>query len=289
MKVKIIGVPYCLGASIEGTESGPNKIETLYKTELQNLGISFENLQIDSIQKLDKSKDVVPVYAQMCNDLASKVISTKADGTKPIIFGGDHSIAVGTWSGVINSLKADGNFGLIWVDAHTDAHTYQTSPSKNYHGMPLSFLLGEGDERLSKIGGVKPKLLPEHLAIIGARSFEEGEIAFLNSKGVRIYYMDEVLQRGFETCFNEAVERVHGGERYFGVSLDFDYFDPSIAPGVGTPEPNGGELESVEKCFDGLMNSQYFAALELVEYNPTKEKENKTANVAFKLIKSVIS
>ena len=120
----------------------------MYKTELENLGISFENLKVNSIQKLDKSKDIIPAYVQMCNDLAAKL---NGGNSKPIIFGGDHSIAVGTWSGVINSLKADSNFGLIWVDAHTDAHTYQTSPSKNYHGMPLSFLLGEGDERLSTV------------------------------------------------------------------------------------------------------------------------------------------
>lgn len=286
MNVKIIGVPYCLGASIEGTETAPNKLESLYKVELEALGISFENLKINSLQKLDKSKDIIPAYVQMCNDLATKL---NVNNEKPIVIGGDHSIAVGTWSGVINSLNADGNFGLIWIDAHTDAHTYQTSPSKNYHGMPLSFLLGEGDERLSKIGGVKPKLLPEHLAIIGARSFEDGEIEFLNSKGVRIYYMDEVLQRGFEVCFSEALERVHGGNRRFGVSLDFDYFDPSMAPGVGTPEPNGGDLGSVKNCLKSIITNKYFAALELVEYNPLKDKDNKTANVAFELIKSVIS
>jgi arginase len=286
MNVKMIGVPYCLGASIEGTEIGPSKIESLYKTELENLGISFESLKVRSIQKLDKSKDIIPEYVQMCNDLAAKL---NGGNSKPIVFGGDHSIAVGTWSGVINSLKAESNFGLIWVDAHTDAHTYQSSLSKNYHGMPLSFLLGEGDERLSNIGGTNPKLRPEHLVIIGARSFEDAEIAFLNSKGVRIYYMDEVIQRGFETCFNEAVERVHAGKRYYGVSLDFDYFDPNVAPGVGTPEANGGDLESVKSCLKGIINTKFFAALELVEYNTLKDIDNKTAKIAFELIKSVIS
>jgi arginase len=197
-------------------------------------------------------------------------------------------MAIGTWSGVVDAYDAYEKMGLIWVDAHLDAHTPETSESGNIHGMPLAVLLGQGFDELTAIQKPMTKLHPEHVVVIGVRSYEAGERAFLESLGVRIYYMDEVRARGFENVFNEAVSIVSKAPKGFGISLDIDVFDPVLAPGTGTKTRNGLYEEDVEASFRSLLYMKGLLAFEFAEFNPSLDKEDKTIHLIKRLV-SLIS
>lgn len=152
------------------------------------------------------------------------------------VLGGDHTVAIGTWSGIYDALHTKGDIGLIWIDAHMDSHTKQTSQTGRIHGMPLACLLGFGDAKLTSILHQGPKIKPDNLCLIGVRSYEAGEAALLNQLNIRVYYMDEVRQRSFKTVFKEAVQQIKKNTIGFGLSVDIDSIDPKEAPGVGVPE-----------------------------------------------------
>ena len=184
------------------------------------------------------------------------------------VIGGDHSSAIGTWSGVSAAVAEQGDFGLVWLDAHMDANTDETSPSGNVHGMPVAVLLGRGNPALTSILGNAPKLKPEHISLIGIRSFEEGEKNLLESLGVRIYYIEEVKMRGFSVVFDEAIQRAKTGTAAYGISVDLDGLDPSFAPGVGTPEENGFTLEELCASLKKYAQDKQWIGLEIAEFNP---------------------
>ena len=211
----------------------------------------------------------------------------------PIVIGGDHSIAVGTWSGATKSLNAQENFGLIWVDAHMDAHTpYTRHEGKwggHFHGQPLACLLGEGEQELVSITSENAKLNPKHICLIGIRSYEPGEREFLESKGVKIFYIEDVMERGLKAVFAEAVAIASTNTSGFGMTIDMDGFEPIDAPGVGTPESNGIKAKKFLKVVNGLINNPKFKALEFAEYNPHRDKNKKTANLIINIINSIFT
>ncbi|WP_051908561.1 arginase [Candidatus Odyssella acanthamoebae] len=207
-------------------------------------------------------------------------------GFTPFVLGGDHSIAIGTWSAMHQHYQKD--FGLIWIDAHLDSHTPETSPSQARHGMPLAALIGQGDCELTSIGSAEPKLKPENLVIIGARSFEEGEQVLLEQLGVRVMYMDEVRQRGFRACFEEAVTMLTKNGQHFGISFDVDAFDPLIAPGTGAAEPNGLLETDVLFAMEGIFDHDQLLGFELVEFNPTLDIQDKTLNLIWRFVYSMM-
>jgi len=206
-------------------------------------------------------------------------------GLNPFVLGGDHSIAVGTWSAIRQYHQKD--FGLIWIDAHLDSHTPETSPSQARHGMPLAALMGYGDCELTSIGSEEPKLKPENLVIIGARSFEKGEQDLLVQLGVRIIYMEEIHQRGFAACFGEAVAMLTKNGQHFGISFDVDAFDPNIAPGTGAAEPNGLLENDVISAMNGILNHEQLLGFELVEFNPALDIQDKTLNLIWRFVYSI--
>ncbi|MBW8308696.1 MAG: arginase [Candidatus Paracaedibacteraceae bacterium] len=207
-------------------------------------------------------------------------------GFTPFVLGGDHSIAVGTWSAIHQYHQKD--FGLIWIDAHLDSHTPETSLSQARHGMPLAALMGYGDCELTSVGFAQPKLKPSNLVIIGARSFEKGEQDLLSQLGVRIMYMEEVYQRGFAACFEEAVALLTKNGQHFGISFDVDAFDPSIAPGTGAAEPNGLLEIDVLLAMNGILNHEQLLGFELVEFNPAIDIQNKTLNLIWRFVYSIM-
>ncbi|MFI4938705.1 MAG: arginase [Candidatus Berkiellales bacterium] len=235
-------------------------------------------------------------YAQRVEEVAffaqhlSEVVKTSLlDQHCPLVIGGDHAIAIGTWSGVVNALNAEQEFGLIWIDAHMDSHTPQTTPSQAIHGMPLAALMGYGEPTLINVGSVGAKLNPRHVVLIGVRSFEEGEAALLAKLNVKIYFMTEVKQRGFSAIFNDALNIVTNGTKGFGVSIDLDAFDPIQVPGVGTPAPDGIQPNEIYPSLTKLRKISQFKALEIAEHNPTQDSDHKTAKVIQKLIESLVS
>lgn len=221
-------------------------------------------------------------------ELADASHAAAAADRFPVVLGGDHSCAIGTWSGVAQALKPQGVLGLIWIDAHLDSHTPDTSESGAPHGMPLAALLGHGDAPLTDVFGWRGKLLPAHVVVIGARSYEPGEQALLERLGVRVMYMPEVLERGLAACMAEAIERVSAGTAGWGVTLDLDAIDPADAPGVGSPETGGIPAAHVLAALRGLAQRPGCAGFELVELNPSlDDAQHTSAKLCRSLIEAV--
>ena len=223
------------GAKIKETEEGPAEYKKfLLATKSQLLQNSVDINSIHSSFKTPAlvGKMTLPFVSGVAKKLADITEQAISNNYFPIIIGGDHSIAIGSWAGIIGANNAAENFVLIWIDAHMDAHRYDDSPSKAYHGMPEAVLLGHGELELVNIKDFAPKLKPEHLVVLGARSYEVEEESFLKKLGVRIFYNQEIKERGFRDCFLEAISIVAKNTKGFGVSLDLDVFDPVFAPVV---------------------------------------------------------
>jgi arginase len=215
---------------------------------------------------------------RLCIELAAQTQAALDAGALPVVIGGDHSCAVGTWSGVAAyvqrhwpSLPAQqptppGRFGLLWIDAHMDSHTFATSDTGNIHGMPLAALLGHGDEQLTTIAGPAPKLAPGHVVMFGIRSYEEGEARLLRELGVRVYFMDEIRRRGVDACFAEALHIVSQAPAGFGLTFDLDALDPQDAPATCCHEPGGLRLADMQRALSMLPQQRLLAA-EFVELN----------------------
>ena len=225
--------------------------------------------------------------AHMASDVSQAVEQAVQSGAQPLVLGGDHSIAAGTWSGAANALGPGGRLGLIWLDAHMDAHVPETTPSGNWHGMPVAHLLGHGVPELTGLSRYGPALHPENICLIGVRSYEPGEARLLERLGVRVIAAEEVARRGFDACFAEALAIACHRTDGFGVSIDLDVFDPVDAPGVGSPVAGGLRPAPVLRTLDGLSNATGFLGLEIAEYNPARDRSGKTARLANDLVGAV--
>ena len=222
----------------------------------------------------------------LCGDLAGEVELALREGDFPLVIGGDHSVAVGTWSGVARLAGAP--VGLLWVDAHLDSHTPETSYSGALHGMPLACLFGRGDRRLLGFGIAGAQLDPAHVAVVGPRSFEPEEAALLERLGVRVFGQAEIEARGTDDCFAEAAAIVSGAPAGFGVSLDLDVLDPGTAPGVGSPEPDGLSVGGVLRGLATVAARGGLRAFEIVEYNPDRDRHGLTARLIAGIIAEVL-
>ncbi len=290
--IHIIGAALGWGAQRYETELGP---DAFYAAELPATLSSFTdknwqwhktfypNLRQENQKSLDYSQRIKQI-AEFDQQLAQVVKQQAQAGESYVVLGGDHAIAIGTWSGTIAALNAKQEFGLLWIDAHMDSHTPETTPSHAVHGMPLAILLGHGEPTLVNLMESGAKLSPKHVVLFGVRSFESGEAALLASLKVRIYFMEEIRDRGVETCMQEAIQIVSQAPKGFGLSIDLDAFDPIEAPGVGSPEPNGifsdGLVPELKKAFSHPM----FKTVEIVEYNPTRDKDNKTIKLTQRIL-----
>jgi len=224
--------------------------------------------------------------AALCRNLADEVQQTLQQQQFPVVLGGDHSVAIGTWSGVARHLGRP--LGLLWIDAHLDSHTPQSTYSGAIHGMPLACLLGRGDKRLLSIGLTDVQIDAAHCAVFGARSYEPEEIDLLQQLGVRVFTVNELEARGFAICLDEALARVRAAPAGFGVTIDLDVVDPQLAPGVGSPEPDGlwdGDLLLALRRMAGLPDLR---ALEIVEYNPDRDRHAATALLMADLIAQLL-
>lgn len=283
---QIIGVASGWGAQIRTCEDGPAALEknSPYKAwDWINPQVSFREKNIPLSQSL-------PLIVDVDRQLADKVSQYMELGHFPVVIGGDHSIAVGTWNGVgaYLSQKSDLPLGLIWIDAHMDSHTPQTTPSGAWHGMPLAALLGHGAKELVELKRSKPILDPRYICLIGIRSYEAGEAKLLEKLNVKIYFMPEVKKRGFQTVLQEAIAHVSKNTVGYGVSLDVDVIDPSEAPGAGSPEPGGISGAELLQGLRVLKNDERLKAFELVEYNPHCDIDHKTERLCHKILSTVL-
>ena len=295
MDIDITNVHLDLGAGRRGTDMGPGAMHVAgLQAKLGKLGHT-----ISSIQNLIASEEdgevgrpdarYLGVITELCKRLADRVEAGLEAGRTPLVLGGDHAQAIGTISGMARYYRRRGErVGVIWVDAHTDMNTPETSPSGNIHGMPLAVLLGHGPKELVEIAGSEPALRAEDVAILGVRDVDPSEIPLVRETGVGVYPMSEIDARSFNTCLHEAVQRVSRHTVGVHLSFDLDGADPSEAPGVGTPSPGGLSLRESHLLCETLSGTGKVLGMEMVELNPTLDHANKTGRFAVWLIESAL-
>lgn len=209
-----------------------------------------------------------------------KADSLMKAGKSPILFGGDHSIAIGTVSATSANYE---NLGLIWIDAHADINSEDTTPTGNIHGMPIFFLMGEGNKKLSTIGGNKVKIKPENIVYLGLRSVDEGEVEIINRLNIKAYYYDEIEKRGLDTVLKETISYLSKCDNIH-MSFDFDSMDPYVFPAVSTPVDKGFSIEDVYSIFDNILSTKKVRSIDLVEYNKYFDDQGKSLKFAMELM-----
>ena len=287
-RVVVIGVASGYGAADPACQDGSEVVRAL--RFLSDLEAVADGLHWDEPVRAAQPVPGDPIDAVqgVAARLADSVGRHLEQGDFPLVIGGDHSCAIGTWSGVKRSLGAPARLGLIWIDAHMDSHTLATSQTRNIHGMPLASLLGHGDPRLTGVAGDGPKLLPEDVCLIGVRSFESDEAALLKKLGVRVHFMHEIRRRGLSEVFAEALCRVNQHTCGYGISIDLDALDPVEGPGVGTPVPGGLLRTDMTDALALAQGDDRLLAVEIVEYNPYRDEHFVTARAIHDLCQSLI-
>ncbi|WP_226038563.1 arginase [Aquibacillus saliphilus] len=291
-QLSVIGVPMDLGQNRRGVDMGPSAIRYAGVIErLERLNYDIEDLgdikishanrkEVELEDKLRNLKEVTDGNER----LALAVKKVVEEDRFPLVLGGDHSIAIGTLAGIASHYN---NLGVIWYDAHGDLNSSETSPTGNIHGMPLAVNLGIGNEKLINILDYQPKIKPENIIIIGARSLDEGEKELIKEKGIKVYSMHEVDRLGMSKVIEETIE--YFKDRVDGVhlSLDLDGLDPNDAPGVGTPVIGGLSYRESHLAMEMLSEADIITSAEFVEVNPILDEKNKTATVAVGLMASL--
>ena len=295
-RCKIIGVPMDLGAGRRGVDMGPSAIRIAGLNQaIALLGYDVTdagNVHVapaESLPQTNPRARYLPQIAEASEELARMVEQSLDEEALPVVLGGDHSIAIGSVAGMASYYrKRNKRIGLIWLDAHTDINTPETTPSGNIHGMPLAALLGHGARELTHVAGFAPKVLPEHVAVIGARSVDPGEREMIRSLGVRVFTMSELDERGLSSVIEEAVDLASRNTAGIHVTMDMDFIDPFYAPGVGTPERGGATYRESHLAMEKIAESGAVLSVELTEVNPVYDTVNQTAQLGVELILSAL-
>jgi len=294
--VRIVGVPLDLGASRRGTDMGPSALRIAgLGAALRRLGYTVareEDIPAPAMEtRSTEHRDArfKSEILDVCTKLALKVKSILQDNEFPLIIGGDHSIAMGTVSGV-SSFYRDQNkkIGLIWFDAHGDMNTPGTSPSGNIHGMPLAHLLGQGDEDLRNICGFHPKVDQHNVVLIGVRDLDAGERRIIKESGIHTFTMREIDEQGMASVAAQALEIVNDGTAGFHVSFDVDGCDPTVIPGSGTLVPGGVSFREAHLLLEYCADDGNLLSMEIVELNPFLDERNISAKRTLQLILSAM-
>jgi len=291
--VRLIGAGSGWGAGVREAEDGPQGLRDFGLAErLAAAGVRASWATMVEPEKRFRDHhdlprpEVLKLVARHNGALADAVAKAMAARALPVVIGGDHAIAMGTWGGVARGMRR-APFGLIWMDAHLDAHTVATTPSMNAHGMSAAVLLGHGTPEFLAVGG--GALRPEHLCYVGVRSYEVAEWALLRRLGVRIFYMEEVRERGLAAVMADALAIVTRGTRGFGLTIDLDGFDPVDVPGVGLPVADGLRGADAAAVLRGIARDPRLRALEIVEYAPALDRDHRTAQLVLDLLASALA
>lgn len=303
-QIGLIGVPLGYGAETKGSELGPTalRLSTIrdgYLTEhISNLGyevVDYGDVEIVKPTRTANAgenpkylKEIVKSYENMAVSI-KKILE---DGVFPVILGGDHSIAAGTFSAISSYYKKnrDEEIGLIWLDAHADINTHETSPSGNCHGMPLAAILGYGEPSLVNLEGFAPKLNPKYCAHIGARDLDAGEQRRIHELGMRdnFFTMSDIDRRGMLACIEQAVDIASKAPGGYAVTFDVDMIDPRFAPGSGTLVRGGTTYREAHLALEVIAERGGMRSFEIVEVNPMLDKSNITVELAGELILSAL-
>jgi len=268
--IEWIGYACGMGAGDRGCQDGPT--------------ILLADVERARILSVDETDDDLAAIVDISNRLASEIIDCSKKGALPVVIGGDHSCALGTWSGVS---ACDPGCALLWVDAHLDCHTVHTSPSDNIHGMPVAALLGFGEPALTAIMQPGGKIDPQRLCLFGVRSYESEERALLERLQVKVLYMDDIDRMGMGPSLQEALDYV-GRYNRFGISVDLDAFDPITIQAVGTPVPGGLAVDAFEYWLRNIpWPREKLRAVEIAEYNPHRDRHGETALWTHRILKTL--
>ena len=294
--VSILGVPLSYGQSKGGVHLGPAAIRVAGLAQrITSLGYEVNDrgdLPVQRSHSLpgfeEKLKYLNEIY-DACNLLATQTEQIADSGDLPVTIGGDHSIAIGSLSGVVKSFrKRDQRLGLVYLDAHADMNTPDTTPSGNIHGMPLAVLLGYGAPELVNLGGFSPKFDPKLCAHVGARDLDPGERQLIRKLGLRFFTMREIDERGLATCMDEALAIAQQGSGGYAVTFDVDVLDPGDAPGSGTLVRGGLSYREAHLAMEKISEAGDMRSLEVVEINTALDVNNRTAELGVELILSAL-
>ena len=285
-----------LGSGRRGVDMGPSAIRVArLQARLATLGYAVEdlgNVEVEQAESRPSGRESARYLAEItrtCERLATTIERALARHRLPIVLGGDHSLATGTVAGVAAHYRKRGQrVGLIWVDAHADMNTPETSPSGNVHGMPLSCLVGMGPRELVRLGGFAPKVEPRNVALVGVREVDQLEKPHVRSSGIRAFTMREIDERGLRAVMADALRIAMDGTAGFHLSLDMDVVDPREAPGVGTPVRGGITYREAHLAMELACDSGGMVSMEVVEVNPVLDVANRTAELAVELVMSAL-
>jgi arginase len=289
-KISILGAPLDLGAARRGVDMGPSAIRYAGLEErLKSLGIDVvdcgnvmaELPEVASVR--DETARYLPAILATCAQIARGVAAIAEEGRMPLVFGGDHSIAMGTLAGLE---KVFGDGGVLWVDAHGDLNRPETSPTGNVHGMPLAAAIGACGFSLDGFSG-PPWVDPSRVALVGIRALDPGEKRLVQEKGLRVFTVADIDRRGMAEVMREAIEVV-GGPGFVHLSLDLDVCDPEIAPGVGTPIRGGLSYREAHLAMELVAEAEILSSIEVVEVNPILDHADETGLLAVELIASAL-
>ena len=295
-KVRIIGVPMDLGQSRRGVDMGPSALRVAgLQARIKQLGLQVEDIgnisvkQPEEMSYGEKRAKYLAEIAETCNDLALAVEKSLEEEFLPLVLGGDHSIASGVAAGVSNFYrKQKKDIGYIWLDAHGDMNTPESSPSGNVHGMPLATIMGYGAPELVDLMGFKPKAEPGNIVIVGARDLDAQERKVVKRSGVHVFTMRDIDERGMREVMSDALKYAMDDTAGVAVSLDMDFVDPTDAPGVGTPVRGGVTYRESHLAMEMIADSEAMVSLEVVEINPVIDEHNRTALLGVELVSSAL-
>ena len=294
-KIRVIGVPLDLGQTRRGVDMGPSAMRVAgLEARLESIGHHVEdggNVAV-AIAETKKSGNPNAKYLKeitsTCLKEAELVIKTLEAGEIPFVIGGDHSVAAGTVSGVAEFYRRKNErIGLIWIDAHGDINTPETSPSGNVHGMPLAAIMGLGPAELANLFGFCPKVQPENCVLVGIRDVDQRERENIRRAGIEFFTMRDIDERGMRTVMEEAMRIAGRGTAGYHVSLDMDWVDPEDAPGVGTPVRGGATYREAHLAMEIIADHGRMLSFEIVEVNPVIDEHNRTGDLAVELSMSV--
>ena len=290
-KIRVIGVPLDLGQSRRGVDMGPSAVRVAgLEARLEQIGHVVEdagNVAV-AIAEQKSAGDPHAKYLKeitaTCIKQADLVLKTLEAGKVPIVLGGDHSVAAGTVSGVAEFYRRQNQkVGLIWIDAHTDINTPDSSPSGNVHGMPLAAIMGLGPPELANVLNFSPKVSPENCVLVGVRDIDAVEKENVRKAGIGVFTMRDIDERGMRTVMEEALRIAGHGTAGYHVSLDMDWVDPEDAPGVGTPVRGGATYREAHLAMEIIADHGRMLSFEIVEVNPVIDEHNRTADLAVEL------
>jgi arginase len=294
--LSLLGVPLGYGASMAGVDIGPAALRVARITQrIARLGYSVHDLgdmrleRPQTLPEVDEKLKYVREISNACEQLAVDVEEILKAGQLPLILGGDHSIAIGSFAGAASYYKKQNEtLGLIWFDAHADMNTPESTPSGNIHGMPLAVLLGYGTPELTNIAGFAPKLDPQLCAHVGARDIDPGEREMIKKLGMRFFTMREIDERGMSNVMDDAIKIASQGTGGYGVTFDVDVLDPGDAPGSGTLVRGGLTYREAHLGMEKIAEAGGMRSLEIVEINTALDVNNKTAELGVELILSAL-